>query len=90
MSYTPRTDEEACRPACDDSSDKYYPGGEYVAVEFARQLERETQSLLAALRGLLSVTPASAPAAGEIVGIEAKHAAAIAAARAAIAKAEGK
>jgi hypothetical protein len=45
--------------------------------------------LLAALKALLAVAPAKAPAAGLIVGIEEQHAAAIAAARAAIAKAEG-
>ena len=45
--------------------------------------------LLAALKALIAVAPAKAPAAGLIVGIEEKHKAAIAAARAAIAKAEG-
>lgn len=45
--------------------------------------------LLAALKALLAVTPSKAPAAGLIVGIEEKHKAAIAAARAAVAKAEG-
>ena len=45
--------------------------------------------LLAALKALIAVAPAKAPGAGLIVGIEEKHKAAIAAARAAIAKAEG-
>lgn len=44
--------------------------------------------LLDALKMLLAVAPAKAPAAGLIVGIEAKHADAIKAARAAIAKAD--
>jgi hypothetical protein len=45
--------------------------------------------LLGALRALLSVAPARAPAAGLLVGAEEKHSAAIKAARAAIAKATG-
>lgn len=45
--------------------------------------------LLEALKGLLAVAPSKAPAAGLIVGIEEKHKAAIAGARAAIARAEG-
>jgi len=45
--------------------------------------------LLEALRELLAVAPAVAPAAGIIVGIEDRHRRAIAAAKAAIRKAEG-
>jgi hypothetical protein len=45
--------------------------------------------LLAALKALLAVAPPKAPGAGVIVGSEEKHKAAIAAARAAVAKAEG-
>jgi len=45
--------------------------------------------LLAALEALYSVTPNTPPAAGIIIGIEEKHAAALAMTRAAIAKAKG-
>ena len=49
--------------------------------------QRELAELRAALRELLAVAPAKAPAAGLIVGIEARHAAAIKAARAALSSA---
>lgn len=55
--------------------------------EANKRLMEAAPELLEALRALLSVAPASAPAAGLLVGIEEKHSAAIKAARAAIAKA---
>jgi hypothetical protein len=49
-----------------------------------------SEELLEALKEVLAMAPAKAPGAGLIEGIEVRRAAAIAAARAAIAKAEGK
>jgi hypothetical protein len=56
--------------------------------EFDMHYRLAETRLLAALRELLAVIPAKAPAAGQIVGIEERYAAAVAAAREAVERAK--
>lgn len=61
----------------------------HAAAEVAAEGDALIAELVAALELLLAVAPAKAPGAGLLVGAEARHGAAIAKARAALAKARG-
>ena len=63
--------------------------GGYTEGESNANLIAAAPDLYEALEGLLAVAPAKAPASGLIIGIDKQHAAAITAARAALAKARG-
>lgn len=75
-----------CRPNDDDKRGEYLRVSGYCRPADAAAMGAAGE-MLAALRELLAVTPAKAPAADVLVGIEDRHRAAINAARAAITKA---
>jgi hypothetical protein len=50
---TPRTDADACWPACNDSPDKFTPDGGYVSADFARRLEQDRAALVEELEKVM-------------------------------------